>query len=179
MRKLIIFLLTIFFIIFFIFISATSIYKTDYIDIIKKECEKYGTNPYEILAIIKTESDFNANAVSKKNAIGLMQITLDTANWCLLKMEENPLTEDELYIPENNIKIGVFYYNYLLNRYGNVNSAIAAYNGGMGNVDKWLKNYEYSKDGKEITFTPYKETTRYITKTNNNIIIYKLLYKEL
>ena len=155
------------------------IYKTSYVDYINAECSKYEINPTEILSIIKAESNFNPNAVSSKNAIGLMQITLETANWCCERINMGYVTQADLCVPETNIKIGVYYYNYLLDRYNNINTALAAYNAGMGNVDRWLEDEEFSTDGTKITKTPYPETNRYITKINNNIKIYKLLYKEL
>ena len=179
MKKLIRFVLMVAIIAVIALMSVKYIYKTEYLSIINNECEPYGLKPVEILSIIKAESDFRADAVSAKNAIGLMQITLETANWCASKMGISEITESDLYVPEINIKIGIYYYDYLLNRYGSMNTAIAAYNGGMGNVDKWLKDPQYCDDGINIKNTPYRETTRYITKINNNIKIYKLLYKEL
>ena len=161
------------------FSAGRYIYKTKYIDIINTECLKYEINPTEILSLIKAESNFNPDAVSSKNAIGLMQITLETANWCCEIMNMDYVTKSDLCVPETNIKIGVYYYNYLLDRYNNINTALAAYNAGMGNVDRWLTDEQFSKDGTNITTTPYPETNRYITKINNNIKIYKLLYKEL
>ena len=161
------------------FSTGRYIYKTKYIDFINTECSKYEINPTEILSIIKAESNFNPNAVSSKNAIGLMQITLETANWCCEIMNMDYVTQSDLCVPETNIKIGVYYYKYLLDRYNNINTALAAYNAGMGNVDRWLTEEQFTKDGKNITTTPYTETNRYITKINNNIKIYKLLYKEL
>lgn len=155
------------------------IYKTSYVDFINAECSKYEINPTEILSIIKAESNFNPNAVSSKNAIGLMQITLETANWCCERINMGYVTQADLCVPETNIKIGVYYYNYLLDRYNNINTVLAAYNAGMGNVDRWLDDEDFSKDGIIISKTPYPETNRYITKINNNIKIYKLLYKEL
>ena len=161
------------------FTTGRYIYKTSYVDYINAECSKYEINPTEILSIIKAESNFNPNAVSSKNAIGLMQITLETANWCCERINMGYVTQADLCVPETNIKIGVYYYNYLLDRYNNINTALAAYNAGMGNVDRWLEDEEFSTDGTKITKTPYPETNRYITKINNNIKIYKLLYKEL
>lgn len=178
-RKFFKFVLTLFVVFTTVFLVGRYIYKTEYIDIIETECLKYNVNTVEILSIIKAESNFKVDAVSTKNAYGLMQLTLDTANWCAKELGFDYLTQDDLQNPETNIKLGVFYYNYLLKRYNDTNSAFAAYNGGMGNVDKWLNNPQYSKDGKTIQSTPFAETTRYITKINNNIKIYRLLYKEL
>ena len=179
MAKFIKFILFLIIIFVLMFSAGRYIYKTKYIDIINTECAKYEINLTEILSIIKAESNFNPDAVSSKNAIGLMQITLETANWCCEIMNMDYVTKSDLCVPETNIKIGVYYYNYLLDRYNNINTALAAYNAGMGNVDRWLTDEQFSKDGTNITTTPYPETNRYITKINNNIKIYKLLYKEL
>ncbi len=160
-------------------VAARSMYKIEYISVINNECSLYGVEPVEILSIIKAESNFKPDAASHKKAIGLMQITLDTANWCASKIGMQPLTEADLYVPETNIKIGTFYYSYLLKRYNDFNAAICAYNAGLGNVDDWLSNTAYSPDGVTIESTPYRETTRYLAKISNNIEIYKLLYKEL
>lgn len=179
MTKFIKFIFTLIIIAAVTFFVGRYIYKTDYLTVINNECMQYNIDPIEILSIIKAESNFKSDAVSAKNAIGLMQITPETANWCAEKMGMGAVSQSDLYVPKINIKIGIFYYNYLLERYNNINTAIAAYNGGMGNVDKWLKDSRYSDDGVTIKSTPYPETTRYITKINNNIKIYKLLYKEL
>lgn len=179
MRKLLKFLLTMLIVFTTVCFVGRYIYKTDYINLIEKECSKYNVDTVEILSIIKAESNFKHDAISAKNAYGLMQLTLDTANWCAKELGLEYLKQNDLLDAETNIRLGVFYYDYLLKRYGDANTAFAAYNGGMGNVDKWLKNNQYSKDGKTIDTTPFPETSRYITKINNNIKIYKLLYKEL
>lgn len=162
-----------------IFFSAKAVYKTDYLSIIGEECQKYNIDRYEILSLIKAESDFKADAVSSKNAVGLMQLTLDTANWCGKQLGITDIEINDLYVPEINIMLGVYYYSYLKERYGDFDTTLSAYNAGMGNVDKWLENSKYSKDGKTIDTTPFQETNRYITKINNNLKIYNFLYKEL
>ena len=174
--KIIIFIVIVAILILFI---AKYLYKTEYKEIINEECSEYNIDKYLILSIIKAESNFESDAVSPKDAIGLMQLTLDTANWCAEKLEMDKITISDLYVPETNIKLGVFYFDYLLDKYNDFNTAIAAYNAGMGNVEKWLSDSKYSNDGKKIEKTPYKETNAYITKINNNLKIYKFLYEEL
>lgn len=176
-----IFKILLFIIVFIILILfvAKFLYKNEYINIINKECSEYNIDEYVILSVIKAESNFKPDAVSPKDAIGLMQLTLDTANWCAEKLNINDVQKSDLYVPEINIKLGVYYFNYLLDKYDDFNTAVAAYNAGMGNVDKWLNDSNYSNDGKKLIKTPYNETNSYITKINNNIKIYKFLYKEL
>ncbi len=158
---------------------AKNIYRNEYSDIVNTECSKYNIDKYMIFAIIKAESNFKPDAVSSKEAIGLMQLTSDTANWCAQQLDMGKINKNDLYVPEINIKLGVYYFNYLMNKYGDFDTAISAYNAGMGNVDKWLEKAEYSTDGKKINNTPFNETNSYITKINNNIKIYKFLYEGL
>lgn len=176
MKKIVSFLIFFILAVIVIFVIAKIIYKTKYIDIINAECQNYNVDKYEILSIIKAESNFNSDAVSSKNAIGLMQLTPETANWCAKKMGFREVTQTDLLNPEINIKLGVYYYSYLLQRYGDMNTALAAYNAGMGKVDLWLEDSRYSKDGKTILTTPYEETNKYIIKINNNLKMYKFLY---
>lgn len=178
MKKTVKFLIFFILVIILIFVIAKMIYKIEYIDTINKECQKYNIDKYEILSIIKAESDFDSDAISSKNAVGLMQLTPETANWCAKKLGIKEVSEKDLINPEINIMLGVYYYSYLLQRYGDMNTALAAYNAGMGKVDGWLTDKRYSEDGKIIKTTPYQETNRYITKINNNLKIYKFLYKE-
>lgn len=178
MKKIVKFLIFLILIVILIFVVAKIVYKVEYIDIINKECQKNNADKYEILSIIKAESDFKTNAVSSKNAFGLMQLTYETANWCAGKIGIDNVSEDDLLNPEINIKLGVFYFTYLRQRYDDFNTALAAYNAGMGKVDGWLADSRYSDDGKTIKTTPYKETNNYITKINNNLNIYRFLYKE-
>lgn len=179
MKKLFKFIIFLIIIVILLLFIGKSVYKTDYLSIIGEECQKYNLDKYEILSIIKAESDFKSDAVSSKKAIGLMQLTIDTANWCAEKLGMDKVKENDLYVPEINIKLGIYYYSYLLERYGDFDTALSAYNAGMGNVDRWLMDSKYSNDSKKINTTPYKETNRYIIKINNNLKIYKFLYKEL
>ena len=91
--------------------------------------------------------------------------------------EEIPVTE-ALYNPEINIKIGIKYYANLIKHYdGNMYLALAAYNAGMGNVDKWIEEGILEKDGSNIENIPYKETNNYVRKITRDYKIYKNLYK--
>ena len=146
------------------FVIAKIIYKDDYIDIIEKECEKYNIDKYVILSIIKAESDFDSDAVSSKKATGLMQLTLDTANWCAKILDIDEVSENDLHNPELNIKLGIYYYNYLFERYNDTNTALAAYNAGSRNVDLWLSDERYSDDGKTLKEIPFEETKNYVSR---------------
>jgi len=130
-----------------------TIYPIHYRDLIEKYAIEYEIDPYLIVSIMKNESKFNPNAVSKKDAKGLMQIAPITGEWAAEKLDIENYSEDMLFDPELNIKIGVWYLNVLKNEFdNNMEIMIAGYNAGNGNVKKWLNNKEYSKDGETEKF---------------------------
>ena len=125
----------------------------------KAECEKYNLNHITVISLIKTESNFNKNAKSNKNAIGLMQIKEETANY-VSKMYG--IKYDDLYDSKSNIKIGVAYLDYLTKKFNHEDLVLCAYNAGEGTVFRWMER-GYIVDNK-INYIPYKETRNYLTK---------------
>lgn len=150
-----------------------------YSDYIVKYSQRYDLDPYLVAAVIKTESNFEEKAKSNKNAYGLMQITVDTAEWAAEKMEIVHFNTEMLYEPDFNIKMGCWYLDNLRDEFDdNMEVVLAAYNGGRGNVQKWLKNRVHSTDGKSLQYIPFKETDKYVKKVKVNYSIYKYLYGE-
>ena len=94
------------------------LYKKDYSEYVSKYAEEYGVEENLIYAIIKAESNFNENAKSSSDAIGLMQIMEITAIETARKMDLE-VTEEDLFKPDLNINIGLKYFTYLLNHYNN------------------------------------------------------------
>lgn len=129
-----------------------------------------------IASIINVESNFNEHAVSNKGAVGVMQILPSTAEWIAKKNNKN-YREEYLKDAKYNIELGSYYLAYLIDYFGDVQLGICAYNAGQGNVSNWLKNKEYSKDGKSLQKIPFKETREYVNKVNKNYHYYKNRYK--
>ena len=156
-----------------LFISRL-IFPDEYGITIDKYCDKYGVDTHLALALIKAESNFTPDATSCAGAKGLMQLTEETFNYC----KNNILSlEKDIFNPDTNIHAGVWYLAYLTDKFdSNIKNALAAYNAGATNVKKWLANKEYSSDGKMLSSTPYKETSRYIKKIYCYEKIYSLLY---
>ena len=133
-------------------------------------------DPLLIYSIIKAESNFDINAKSNSNAIGLMQLMLSTAQEIGESLGIEKMTEEKLYSPEINIEIGVKYLKSLLEKYNNYNLALIAYNAGMGNLDTWLEKGIIDEQGKNIDGIPFSETRNYVRKTLQNYKIYQELY---
>lgn len=163
-------------------IASTTLYviffPLKYYDTVKKYANEYNLEPLRVMAIIKAESNFNKQAKSMKNAYGLMQITESTAKWAKDEMGINYNGVNDLKDEDYNIKMGCWYLDYLRKEFGRWDLIIASYNGGPGNVKKWLNNDQYSKSGTTLDNIPFSETDKYVKKVNTNYKIYKLLYKK-
>lgn len=149
-----------------------------YTTLISKYSNEYNLSPFLVSAVIKAESNFNPSALSDKNAYGLMQITASTGEWAAKEMKLNDYGVDKLKDPEYNIRMGCWYLDNLKKEFNNnVDLVLAAYNGGRGNVQKWLADNEHSKDGKNLHYIPFKETDKYIKRVKVNYNVYKFLYR--
>ena len=117
---------------------ARQIYPIHYADIINVYAEEYNVDPYLVAAIMRNESKFNPNALSPKDAKGLMQIAPITGRWAEEKLLIENYREEMLYDPDLNIKIGCWYLSILHNEFNNdIELIIPAYNAGNGNIKKW------------------------------------------
>jgi hypothetical protein len=120
--------------------------------IIFREARKHDLPPELVAAMVHTESDFRAKLVSHKSAQGLMQIVPSTAKLLGIRDPFNP---------EENIAAGTKYFRYLLNRFDNETMALAAYNAGEGNVERFGG------------VPPFPETKSYIAKVNRRTHRYR------
>ena len=95
-----------------------------------------------------------------------MQITKDAHDWIDYYRGESTGTWEEIYDPEINIDYGVWLLSYHYEKFGNWETAFAAYNAGPNAVAKWLENPEYSSDGETLYSIPYEETSKYVQKVS-------------
>ncbi|MCI1958918.1 MAG: lytic transglycosylase domain-containing protein [Clostridia bacterium] len=160
------------------YIMPQILFPLKYSDQVEKYSEKYNTDKYLIYAIIKTESNFNQNAVSPKNAKGLMQVTEVTGIWAAENIGIKDFSTDKLFDPDTNIEIGCWYISKLMRQFNCCNTAIAAYNAGSGNVSRWLEDNMLSNDGLNLDSIPYSETENYVRKINITKKIYEYLYSK-
>ncbi len=155
-----------------------TIYPMHYNELIQRYSAMYSVDPYLAAAIIKNESKFNPNALSRKDAKGLMQIAPVTGEWASEKLAIKDYGEERLYEPELNIQIGTWYLNFLHKEFNwSLELVVAAYNAGNGNVSRWLENPEYSPDGRQLSSIPFPETRLYSKKVLRDYEIYSRLYR--
>ena len=153
-------------------------YPYNYKEYVEKYSNEYNLDPLLVLSVIKDESKFKENSTSSKGAKGLMQIMDSTGQWISSNIEISYFLPHMLYDPEINIKMGCWYLNNLIEQFGNVDTALAAYNAGSGNVSQWLQDSEYSKDGETLYNIPFAETKKYVDKIKVNYKMYQYLYGE-
>ncbi len=172
-------LLTVVFLVF-----AAGIYLLDsyfplkYEETVMEFSEEYGVDPALICGVIATESRFDADAKSEKGAMGLMQIMPETGEWIAGKIGIKDFSEEMLTEPAVNIEMGTWYLTYLAKRFdGEADTVIAAYNAGHANAEKWLKDPQYSADGRTLSEIPFEETRNYVKKVNRAYEIYSKIRK--
>jgi len=153
------------------------IYPVKYQEYVEKYAEEYDLDKNLIYAVIKVESNFNPDAVSNAGAKGLMQLMDNTAEECNQKGGFSYIIPEDMYVPEKNIRMGCSYLKFLMDTYGDMELVVTAYNGGTGNVDKWLGDETLSDGEGGLADIPYTETKKYVEKVTRTFEIYNRLYK--
>ncbi len=158
------------------YVGISVLYPLGYKGIVLENAERNNLDAELIFAVIKTESNFTVDAISNKGAKGLMQISDSTGKWGSEVLNISNYNAEMLYDPEINISIGSWYLKLLIDQYKDVDTALAAYNAGSGNVSRWLSDSSYSIDGVSLNDIPFPETHSYVKKVNNNLNVYSRFY---
>lgn len=151
-------------------------YPMQYSEYVEKYSKEYELDKYLVYAVINTESKFDEKAVSGAGAVGLMQLMEETAKDCNEKGELGYDIPRQLSEAEANIEIGCYYLKYLKDKFGEIELALMAYNGGPDNVESWLEDVRYSDGEGGLKITPYEETNEYVKKVMKNYKRYKEIY---
>jgi soluble lytic murein transglycosylase len=144
-------------------------YPLRYETIVRGHARNYRLDPALLAAVIYQESKFNAHARSSSGAIGLMQLLPSTAEGIAVHTGGSRFQVSDLDNPEINVRYGAWYLRHLLDKYADVDTALAAYNAGQDNVDRWRAN------GEGIAFA---ETRHYINRVDHLRTLYRRGYKE-
>ena len=111
-------------------------YPLRYEHIVRGHAENYRLDPALVAAVIYQESKFRVDARSDSGAVGLMQLLPGTAQGIAVRTGGSRFRTDDLLDPEINVRYGSWYLRHLIDKYGDEEKALAAYNGGQGNVDR-------------------------------------------
>jgi soluble lytic murein transglycosylase len=125
-----------------------------------------GIDPALIASVIRCESRFEATAVSSRGAIGLMQITPETGGWIAEQLGVPDFATDSLYDPDVNLRFGSWYLRYLLDRFGDRDDALMAYNAGPSRVEGWLAGVG----------DVFPETRAYVERVVRGLPVYRLYF---
>jgi soluble lytic murein transglycosylase len=142
-------------------------YPLSYEQIVRGHARNYDLEPALLAAVIYQESKFETQARSDAGAVGLMQLRPETAKGIALRTGGSRFRVDDLTNPEINVRYGSWYLRHLLDKYGDEETALAAFNAGQGNVDSWRR------EGKGIAFA---ETRHYVDRVQELKRIYQDAY---
>jgi soluble lytic murein transglycosylase len=149
-------------------------YPFRYKDEINTHAKTEEIDPVLVMSLIRQESAFNKNAISRVGARGLMQLMPATARKLDRKLNKKNLTE-----VNKNLQAGTKYLSMLLKRYdNNIVYALAAYNAGFGNVDAWIKRYKTTNEMVFMDVIPFQETREYVSSILRNYYWYDQLNKD-
>jgi len=129
---------------------------------IRAQAQDKRLDPSLIAGVIYAESKFS-DSTSSAGALGLMQLLPSTAHFIAGRSGGTAFTTEDLSTPDINIAYGSWYLRYLLDRYDDDEVlALAAYNGGMGNVDRWVAEAGARGERLDVADIPFPETRAYV-----------------
>jgi soluble lytic murein transglycosylase len=136
-----------------------------------------GLDPYLVASLIRQESEFNAGALSRANAVGLMQLLPKTGKSVAKQVKLKGYSAPQLYTPAVNLELGTRYFKDMVDKYnGQFEYALAAYNAGTDRVGDWLGQGHYRDPQEFVESIPFTETREYVQAILRNASVYRQLY---
>ena len=136
-----------------------------------------GLDPYLVASLVRQESEFNPAAVSRANAVGLMQLLARTGKLVAKQEKLKRYSPSELYTPEVNLELGTRYFRGMVDQFGGTfEYALAAYNAGSDRVVDWLGQGKYRDEYEFVESIPFTETREYVQAIMRNASVYRQLY---
>lgn len=148
------------------------LYPRPYRNIVQNYSIQYKISEDYVYALMRQESMFREDAISRSGARGLMQIMPKTGEWLNSKLR---IENYDLLHPETSIQLGTKFFSDLIRSYNNnFRWAAIAYNGGPGNLRKWKKQYYHGDFNYFLEILPNQESRNYCRKTYQNYIHYRI-----
>ena len=135
-----------------------------------------GLDPYMVASLIRQESEFNPNAVSVKNALGLMQLLPRVGKGVAKQEKLKHFSPTQLFNPAINLQLGTKYFRSMVDQFGGFEYALAAYNAGDDRVRDWQGLGKYRDIQEFVESIPFTETREYVQAIMRNANVYKQLY---
>jgi soluble lytic murein transglycosylase len=145
---------------------------------IKQEAKRYGIDPYIAAALIRQESVFNPNAISRVGARGLMQVMPATGQVISKRQGNGSITAADLYNATLNIKLGMNYLAQMIGEFGRIEYAAAAYNAGPSRAQRWIAERGSMDIEDWIESIPFSETRGYVQAVLRYAANYRRFYKD-
>jgi soluble lytic murein transglycosylase len=144
---------------------------------LRKYSELNGLDPYLVASLIRQESEFNAQALSRANAVGLMQLLPKTGKTVAKQVKLRGYSSPQLFTPSVNLALGTRYFKDMVDKYnGQFEYALAAYNAGSDRVGDWLGQGHYRDPQEFVESIPFTETREYVQAILRNANVYRQLY---
>ncbi len=152
-------------------------YPRPYSETVQAAAAEFNVDPHLIWSVMRQESRFDAQAMSYVGARGLMQVMPSTQEWIAEQLGEE-IAPGEAFMPDSNIRMGAWFLGFLLDYFdGDLQLAVAAYNGGAGSVDSWLDDPLVSDRDDLLRWIGFGETREYVERVSMNYEVYKALYE--
>jgi len=136
-----------------------------------------GLDPYLVASLIRQESEFNPIAVSRANAVGLMQLLPRTGKLVAHQVAMKRYNPSQLYTAPVNLELGTRYFRGMVDKFGgSFEQALAAYNAGSDRVEEWMGQGKYRDAAEFVESIPFTETREYVQAIMRNASVYRQLY---
>lgn len=144
---------------------------------LKRFAARNRLDPYLVASLIRQESEFNPSALSRKNAVGLMQLLPRTGRKVAKEEKVRHFNPSQLYLPGVNLRLGTRYFRSMVDKFGgSFEYALAAYNAGADRVEDWLGQGKYRDPQEFVESIPFTETREYVQAILRNANVYRQLY---
>jgi soluble lytic murein transglycosylase len=149
----------------------------EYENAIRTEANRYGLDPALVAAVAEAESGFTPDSRSSEGAVGVMQILPGTARFISRQPTRPSPSPERLTEPEVGFAYGAWYLRYLIDRHGNVPSALAAYNAGESNLSRWEAGAELKGRSLRVPQDiPFTETRDFVSRVEELAGLYRRSY---
>jgi len=154
-----------------------TVFPLPYESYVRRYAEQNGVDPMLVAGLIKQESIFQNDAISRAGAIGLMQVLPKTGRKMARRLKLR-YSREKLFDPEYNIQVGTLYLSDLLKQFGSQEAALAAFNAGEDRIGAWQAERAYEEVAELVESVPFTETREYIQIVRRNEEVYRMLYGE-